>query len=83
VIVEIITFRTADDDEGPLDLERRTYASMCTKPGFIRRTTARDGTDWVVVQLWWSLEEAESAWDEGFAAQVADLAVKRYEDLGG
>jgi hypothetical protein len=81
VIVEVITFRP--HDASYIDLEARIYAAMCVKPGFMRRTTARTGDEWCVVQLWDSPADAEAGWDEDFANAVDVVSVKRYEDLGG
>ena len=81
MIVEIITFRPRD--ESYVDLEPAIYEAMCGKHGFMRRTTARTGDEWCVVQLWYSVADAEAGWDDTFAAAVDVLSVKRYEDLGG
>ena len=54
-IVEITTFRLADGvtDESFLALDRRVQTELVpNRPGFLRRTTARHGEDWLVVTLW-------------------------------
>ena len=62
-IVEITTFRLAADvtDESFLALDRRVQTELVpNQPGFMRRTTARHGDDWLVVTLW-SSDEAAAA----------------------
>ena len=54
-IVEITTFRLAEGvaDESFLALDRRVQTELVpNRPGFLRRTTARHGEDWLVVTLW-------------------------------
>jgi len=61
-IVEIMTFRLAEGvtDEAFLTLDRRMQTELVpNQPGFLRRTTARHGDDWLVVTLWAS--EADAA----------------------
>jgi heme-degrading monooxygenase HmoA len=56
-IVEVTTFRLADgvSDESFLALDKRLQAELVpNRPGFLRRTTARHGEEWLVVTLWWS-----------------------------
>ena len=60
-IVEITTFRLAEGvgDESFLALDRRVQTELVpNQPGFLRRTTARHGGDWLVVTLWASAEAA-------------------------
>ena len=62
-IVEITTFRLAEGvaDESFLALDRRVQTELVpNQPGFMRRTTARHGDDWLVVTLWSSEETAAS-----------------------
>ncbi|MFZ0248410.1 MAG: hypothetical protein WAL61_00590 [Acidimicrobiales bacterium] len=62
-IVEITTFRLADGvaDGSFLALDRRVQTELVpNQPGFLRRTTARHGEDWLVVTLW-STEDAAAA----------------------
>jgi heme-degrading monooxygenase HmoA len=60
-IVEITTFRLAagTNEDAFLALDRRVQTELIpNQPGFVRRTTARRGEDWVVVTLWWSEDAA-------------------------
>jgi heme-degrading monooxygenase HmoA len=60
-VVEVTTFRLADgvSDESFLALDKRMQTELVpNRPGFIRRTTARHGGEWLVVTLWWSEENA-------------------------
>ena len=60
-IVEVTTFRLADgvSDASFLALDRRLQTELVpNRPGFLRRTTARHGEDWLVVTLWWSEDDA-------------------------
>jgi heme-degrading monooxygenase HmoA len=63
-IVEVTTFRLAEGVAGEsfLTLDRRVQTELVpNQPGFMRRTTARRGDDWVVVTLW-STEDAAAAY---------------------
>ncbi len=54
-IVEITTFRLAAGvtDGAFLALDKRIQTELVpNQPGFLRRTTARHGDDWLVVTLW-------------------------------
>ncbi len=60
-IVEITRFRLAEGvtDESFLALDRRVQTELVpNQPGFMRRTTARHGEDWLVVTLWSSDDTA-------------------------
>jgi heme-degrading monooxygenase HmoA len=60
-IVEITTFTMAAgvSDESILALDERIQTELVpNRPGFLRRTTARHGEDWVVVTLWASAADA-------------------------
>jgi heme-degrading monooxygenase HmoA len=64
-VVEVITFRlaAAANDESFLALDQRVQTELVpNQPGFMRRTTARHGDDWLVVTLW-STEEAAAAFE--------------------
>jgi hypothetical protein len=60
-VVEVTMFRLAEgvtDDEF-LALDRRIQTELIpNRSGFLRRTTARHGGDWLVVTLWATAEEA-------------------------
>ena len=74
-IVEITTFRLAEGvtDASFLALDRRLQTELVpNQPGFMRRTTARHGEDWLVVTLW-SSDDAAAAFQravEGHPLQV-------------
>jgi heme-degrading monooxygenase HmoA len=60
-IVEITTLRLADGvtDGSFLALDRRIQTELVpNQPGFLRRTTARHGDEWLVVTLWASDSDA-------------------------
>ncbi len=60
-IVEITTFRLAEGvtDDAFLALDRRIQTELVpNQPGFLRRTTARHGDEWLVVTLWASDTDA-------------------------
>jgi len=54
-IVEVTTFRLREgvSDDSFLALDKRLQTELVpNQPGFLRRTTARHGEDWLVVTLW-------------------------------
>jgi hypothetical protein len=54
-VVEVATFRlSAETDVSSfLALDKRVQTELVpNQPGFMRRTTARRGVEWVVVTLW-------------------------------
>ncbi len=60
-IVEITTFRLAEGvtDDSFLDLDRKIQTELVpNQPGFLRRTRARHGDEWLVVTLWASDADA-------------------------
>jgi hypothetical protein len=62
-IVEVTTFRLAEGvtDEAFLALDRRIQTELVPNHlGFLRRTTARHGEDWLVVTLWAADDAAAS-----------------------
>ena len=72
-IVEITTFRLAEGvtDQSFLALDRRIQTELVpNQTGFVRRTTARHGEDWLVVTLWAS--DADAA---AYQRAVADHPV--------
>jgi heme-degrading monooxygenase HmoA len=61
-VVEVTTFRLAESvaDDTFLALDKRLQTELVpNRPGFLRRTTARHGDQWLVVTLWGS--EADAA----------------------
>jgi heme-degrading monooxygenase HmoA len=75
-IVEVTTFRLADgvSDASFLALDRRVQTELVpNQPGFMRRTTARHGDDWLVVTLW-STEEAASAYERAVESHPLQTA---------
>ena len=74
-VVEITTFRLAEgvSDEAFLALDKRVQTALIpNQSGFLRRTTARHGRDWLVVTLWWSDDDAAS-----FARETEDDPLQR------
>jgi len=62
-IVEVATFRLTQDigDDAFLALDKRIQTELVpNQPGFLRRTTARHGEDWLVVTLWASDADASA-----------------------
>jgi heme-degrading monooxygenase HmoA len=62
-IVEVTTFMLAEgvSDESFLALDKRLQTELVpNRPGFLRRTTARHGDEWLVVTLWFT-EDAAAA----------------------
>jgi hypothetical protein len=60
-VVEITTFTLAEgvSDESFLALDKRLQTELVpNRPGFLRRTTARHGDEWLVVTLWWDEDTA-------------------------
>jgi heme-degrading monooxygenase HmoA len=66
-VVEITTFRLAEgvSDESFLALDKRLQTELVpNRSGFLRRTTARHGQEWLVVTLWWSDDDAAAFYRE-------------------
>jgi heme-degrading monooxygenase HmoA len=93
-IVEIMTFRLAEGvtDDAFLALDRRIQTELVpNQPGFMRRTTARHGDEWVVVTLWASDNDAAAFQREtgdhplqvelGRAAEAGSVHLTRYTTL--
>ncbi len=62
--IEHHTFRLAAGvtEERFLEADRRVQQEFAPfQEGFTRRTTARDGDDWLVETLWYSPDHAEAA----------------------
>ena len=79
MVIDVTTFRLAAGASTRTTSWRRTAAgrpSWCrTVSGFVRRTTARRGGEWVVITLWAS--EADAA---AFEADTAAHEVRRVFD---
>ena len=83
-IVEVTTFRLAEGvtDTSFLALDRRLQTELVpNQPGFLRRTTARHGEDWLVVTLW-STEEAAGAFQRAVAADPLQLEFEHALEAG-
>jgi heme-degrading monooxygenase HmoA len=83
-IVEITTFRLAQSvtDEQFLALDRRVQNELVpNQPGFLRRTTARHGGDWVVVSLW-STEDSASAFERAAEGDPLQSAFTEVMEAG-
>jgi len=83
-IVEITTFRLAEGvtDSSFLALDRRLQTELVpNQPGFLRRTTARHGEDWLVVTLW-STEDAAGAFQRAAADHPLQLQFERAREAG-
>ena len=89
-VVEVTTFRLAAaataGAEDPaavtafLAADRRIQTELVpNQPGFMRRTTARDGADWVVVTLWASRADA-AAFDMAAAGHAVQIAFEGHLD---
>jgi hypothetical protein len=78
-VVEVITFRLAGgaDRNDALRADERVQTEFSYRqPGFVRRTTAiSDDGEWLVLQLWQSLSNADAAAD----AARNDPIVKRFQ----
>ena len=83
-VVEITTFRLAAgaDVESFLRSDRRVQTELVpNQPGFLRRTTARDGEQWVVVVLWAARSDA-SAFDRAAQGHPAHAEFERHLESG-
>jgi heme-degrading monooxygenase HmoA len=83
-IVEISTFRLADGvaEESFLALDRRVQTELVpNQPGFMRRTTARHGDDWLVVTLW-SNDQAASAYQRAVEGHPLQVVFERAMEVG-
>lgn len=72
--IEHHSFRLAAGvtEEQFLDADRRVQQEFAPfQEGFARRTTARDGDEWLVETLWYSDEHAEAALTSDAPAVVA------------
>ena len=83
-IVEVTTFRLAEGmtDESFLALDRRLQTELVpNQPGFLRRTTARHGDNWLVVTLW-STEDAAGAFQRDTEAHPLQVEFEQAVEAG-
>jgi heme-degrading monooxygenase HmoA len=83
-IVEITTFRLAEavTDASFLALDRRLQTELVpNQPGFLRRTTARRGDEWLVVTLW-STEDAAAAFQRAVEAHPLQVEFEDAVEAG-
>jgi hypothetical protein len=83
-IVEITTFRLAEGvtDDWFLALDRRIQTELVpNRPGFLRRTTARHGDDWLVVTLW-STEDAAAGYRRAVDGDPLQVAFEQAAEAG-
>jgi heme-degrading monooxygenase HmoA len=83
-IVEVTTFRLVEGvtAESFLVLDRRMQTELVpNQPGFMRRTTARHGDDWLVVTLW-STEDAAAAFERATADHLLQTEFARGMEPG-
>jgi heme-degrading monooxygenase HmoA len=83
-IVEVTTFRLAEgvSDHPFLALDRRVQTELVpNQPGFMRRTTARHGDDWLIVTLW-SSEDAAATFDRATEGEPLQVAVAQAVEAG-
>ena len=79
-VVEITTFQLAPevDDAAFLAADSRVQTELVpNQPGFMRRTTAREGAAWLVVVLWAS-RDAASAFDDVARTHPAQAEYERH-----
>jgi heme-degrading monooxygenase HmoA len=83
-IVEVTTFRLAGGVAVAsfLALDRRVQTELVpNRPGFMRRTTARRGEDWLVVTLW-STEDAAAAYQRAVEADPLQAEFRQAMEAG-
>jgi heme-degrading monooxygenase HmoA len=83
-VVEITTFRLAEgvSDESFLALDKRLQTELVpNRSGFLRRTTARHGQEWLVVTLWLS-EDAAAAFSRETEGDPLQAAFVRAVEAG-
>lgn len=92
MIIEHLVFRASDGvtDEQVLAADRAVQQEFAPfQRGFVRRTTARDGADWLVETFWYDVECATAAADASHGAPAAlracmdpsTVTVRRFETL--
>jgi heme-degrading monooxygenase HmoA len=83
-IVEVTTFRLAEGvtDASFLALDRRVQTELVpNQPGFLRRTTARHGDDWLVVTLW-ATEDAAAAFRRAVEGHPLEVEFEHAVEAG-
>ncbi len=83
-VVETSTFRLAGgaDEQAFLQADRRVQTELVpNQPGFLRRTTARRGPEWLVVVLWATPGDA-TAFDDDSQGDPALVAFERHLEPG-
>jgi heme-degrading monooxygenase HmoA len=83
-IVEVTSFRLAEGvtDASFLALDRRLQTELVpNQPGFLRRTTARHGGEWLVVTLWCT-EDAAGAFERVAEAHPLQVEFERTVEAG-
>ncbi len=83
-IVELTTFRLAEGvtEESFLMLDRRVQTELVpNQPGFMRRTTARHGDDWLVVTLWFT-DDAAAAFQRAVDGHPVQAAFEQALEAG-
>jgi heme-degrading monooxygenase HmoA len=83
-VVEVTTFRLAEGvaDDAFLALDKRVQTELVpNRPGFVRRTTARHGEDWLVVTLW-ATEEHAAAFTRETEADPLQVEFARVVEAG-
>jgi len=83
-IVEVTTFRLAEGigDNAFLALDKRIQTELVpNQPGFLRRTTARHGEDWLVVTLWAS-DDAAAAFQRAAEAHPLQADFEQAVEAG-
>ena len=86
-----MTFRLRDgiDEADMLAADKRVQEEFAPfQYGFVRRTTARGADDtWIVVTLWYEIDNARAAADQrddvkdAFLALIDDVEIAHYETL--
>ncbi len=83
-VVEITTLRLAEgvSEDAFVALDHRVQTELVpTRPGFLRRTTARRGDEWLVVTLWASEEDA-AAYERAVADDALHLGFEGAAEAG-
>ena len=83
-IVEVTTFRLREgvSDDSFLALDKRLQTELVpNQPGFLRRTTARHGEDWLVVTLWASDGDA-AAFQRAAEGQLLQVEFEHAVEAG-